>query len=198
MKEEDFLLFTGAGADKFGVFKNDINKSIVDSGMLDSLPTWITKSQLPASTEETIIIGSSPPFKIDNKNPTNNQNSIIYISSDPNYFLKGIYKVKYNNSYVLDSQKENFPEATFLGFILLDEKNSPKQIKNSPYFINKTDYLKFELLENYITWKKGPQDQILDPLYGLKIFLESKNSKNANFKNLCDIILAETIKSYLL
>ena len=87
----------------------------------------------------------------------------------------------------------------FIGVIAIDES---LKIVNGPVFTKDISLKDIKVIDNYAQAKYGGFTTIFLGLSGDQVTqaqtMPSLSTKTDAFKNLCDIILAETIKSYLL
>ena len=182
-----------------------INKS-VDLSFFNNIP-WIKGTKMPKGT-----IGGFLSWKIDGK-AVAREDAIEYrhkdtpvganinISpSDPILYgiweLTGQFDLKKLPIGGSDVQKSDV-NGQFVGVVAIKNKKQPV-IVDGPVFVTNTNFKNVKTITNYAQSK-------FESLLGLSgdqvtqaQTMPSLSTKTDAFKNLCDIILAETIKSYLL
>ena len=178
------------------VADQQINNS-VDLSFLNKI-SWVKTEKQPKGE-----VSGPLSWKIDGKAPG----------------LEGATFYKYNNSsaklygiWDLSGQFDlkNLPKPAtavlkggvsgeFIGVIAIDES---LKIVNGPVFTKDISLKDIKVIDNYAQAKYGGFTTIFLGLSGDQVTqaqtMPSLSTKTDAFKNLCDIILAETIKSYLL
>lgn len=184
---------------EYGPSNQRINKSI-DLSFFTNIP-WIKSVTQP---EEQVV--SSLPWKIDNKKPKlEGKNAIRYeYKGDAGAILYGIWEL----SGVFELQNllaADELEGKFVGVVALSGDH--KSIVEGPVFTKNISLENIKIIKDYAKTVFGTN---INTYLGLSGETKSTGStKSAGittiplvsskpYKNLCDIILAETIKSYLL
>jgi len=176
-----------------------INKSVVGSSFFDGIP-WIKTEKQPKGS------ASGPlPWKIDGEAPSL-VGATFYKYNNPNYSNATLYGIWDLSG---DVELQNLPgpaadvlksdvSGEFIGVVAIDED---LEIVDGPVFTKDISLENIEVKENYAKSVFGAFSQTFLGLSG-----ETKSAgistislaESETYKNLCDIILAETIKSYLL
>tara|TARA_S200002703_G_C3800550_1_gene247377 strand:+ start:1324 stop:1902 length:579 start_codon:yes stop_codon:yes gene_type:complete len=181
------------------VADQQINKS-VDLSFFENV-SWVKAEKQPKDA-----VAGALSWKIDGKAPRAENGATFYKYNNSSAKLYGIWDLSG------DFDLKNLPNFTnvvdsgvsgeFIGIVALDENNL--NIINGPVFTKNISLENIKIIKDYAKSPKSKYGGVAVSFLGLSG--ESKSAgfttiplaKSKTYKNLCDIILAETIKSYLL
>jgi hypothetical protein len=189
-----------------------LNNSVLDKHINNSVNLSFLDGILWVEKEESGVSGPVP-WKIDG-NASFIAVGTLYKYNNSNYSnatLYGIWDLSgevdlQNLPNSSDAVLESDVSGEFIGVVAIDED---LKIVDGPVFTKNwtVDYISLEnikVINNYAKAVYGTKNQFPKTFLGLSGELKSAGistislAESETYKNLCDIILAETIKSYLL